>query len=130
MFILNPGPDSKSHCSLENTTGERSEGPQTVPKATPTRGQAKQGWQVLVRPSLPVKFTPDVAFSRRCQTVLWKSNKTQRKPANEAQVEYWLVEAEVLTALTPVPPHEQSTKEPGRIASREAGDSNNLPSEA
>ncbi|KAF3602300.1 hypothetical protein F2Q69_00033999 [Brassica cretica] len=62
-----PGPASKPHESKEVTAGEQSEGPQTVPRTTPTVEQAKQGRQVL-------------------------------EPADETQVEYWQMEAEVYTA--------------------------------
>ena len=38
-----PEPTSKPHRPEENTAGEQSKGPQTVPKATRTVEQAKQG---------------------------------------------------------------------------------------
>ena len=56
-----PGPASKPHESKEVTAGEQSEGPQTVPRMTPTVEQAKQGRQVLVRP-----FLTSEVHSRRC----------------------------------------------------------------
>ena len=76
-----------------------------------------------------MKSTPDAASSRRRQAALLRIQTDEEEPADETQVEYWQMEAEVYAAELRSHPASRAQKVTGYRTSREAGDSGYQPSE-